>query len=578
MSRGARTIVARELGVRRRALGWLAFWSMVQALPAVLSGLLIGAAIDHFLRADRAAGLGFLGALLIATAIGAVGTRRLFKWLAATIDPVRDALLGAVVEGAVMAATEAGSRPDASAVAGLTLQVQSVRGILTALLRTGRSLVVTLVGVFVGLGVMAPAAAVIVGGPVVVASLLFVLLVPRLAKRFRSALLAGEETARRTGEVLHGARDVIACGTEAWAVATVGDAIREEAARDIALARATSLRRLLVFIGGQVPLAVLLGASPWLLRQRYLTVGELVGTAAYLTGSLIPAFRMLLDVTGTWGLELILTLDRLGQRFALPEPAETGRVPAPVRFDLEVSGLTFAYGPQSVPVVRELTFGVPAGDHLALVGPSGIGKSTVAALLAGLVTPQSGLVRIGGVDLRRIRRTDLRQLLGLIPQEAYVFAGTLRENLTYLAPGASNRHLDDAVAEVGLGPVLDRLGGYQALVGAEGATLSGGEKQLVALTRMYLSPARVVVLDEATSQLDPIAEARAENAFARRDRTTLIVIAHRISSAQRARRILLLDGDLAVLGTHQELVTKSAAYSDLVGHWAGSAPLIKEFR
>ena len=151
----------------------------------------------------------------------------------------------------------------------------------------------------------------------------------------------------------------------------------------------------------------------------------------------------------------------------------------------------------------------------------------------------------------------------LIPQEAYVFAGTLKENLTYLHP-ATKTELDEAAEAIGLAPFVTRLGGYGAAITP--AALSAGERQLIALTRAYLPPARLVILDEATCHLDPAAEEQAEAAFSRRG-GTLIVIAHRISSARRARRILVLDGARPQVGDHSSLLASSAMYADLAGQW-----------
>ena len=153
----------------------------------------------------------------------------------------------------------------------------------------------------------------------------------------------------------------------------------------------------------------------------------------------------------------------------------------------------------------------------------------------------------------------------LIPQQAYVFTGSLYENLLYLCPDGASRSAVDASSEaVGLGPLVRRLGGFDAHV--DPAALSQGERQLIALGRAHLAPAPLVILDEATCHLDPAAEARAERAFALRP-GTLIVVAHRISSARRADRILVLDGLNATCGSHQELLDHSPLYRDLVGRW-----------
>jgi ATP-binding cassette subfamily C protein len=268
-----------------------------------------------------------------------------------------------------------------------------------------------------------------------------------------------------------------------------------------------------------------------------------------------------------------VTLTRIIESTELPEaPPETGRAAPgwalrPQRA-VRLSDVTFAYGPFAEPVIERLDLQVADGEHLAIVGPSGVGKSTLAGLITGLLEPRSGEVRIGALPLRRLDPRDLAASRVLIPQEAYVFAGTLRENLTYLRPDATLGQLDHAVAVLGLRAIVQRLGGYDAQV--ERSALSAGERQLITLARAYLSPARLVVLDEATCHLDPAAEARVEQAFAARA-GTVVVIAHRISSALRAGRILVLDGAEVRAGSHEELLHASALYRDLVGHWQGGA-------
>jgi ATP-binding cassette, subfamily B, bacterial RamB/AmfA len=217
-------------------------------------------------------------------------------------------------------------------------------------------------------------------------------------------------------------------------------------------------------------------------------------------------------------------------------------------------------------VFEDLSLDIPDGDHLAVAGPSGIGKSTLAGLVAGLLRPARGQVLLGGVPVGEVDPQVLARHRVLIPQEAYVFTGSVRDNLAYLNPGAGIGELAGAVAAVGAEPLVKRIGGLGAWLDPQ--SLSSGERQLIALARAYLSPARLVLLDEATCQLDPAAEARAEEAFARRP-GTLIVIAHRVTSALRARRILVLGGSHPELGDHRSLLASSPLYADLIGHWQG---------
>jgi ATP-binding cassette subfamily C protein len=226
--------------------------------------------------------------------------------------------------------------------------------------------------------------------------------------------------------------------------------------------------------------------------------------------------------------------------------------------------VSFAYGPDAAPVIDGLSLTVPDGDHLAVVGPSGIGKSTLSLLATGLLEPGQGTVSLGGVPATEADPS----VRALIPQEAYVFDGTLRENLCYLRPDASDHALGQAVSAVGAGKLAARLGGFEAVV--DPSALSAGERQLVALARAYLSPARLVILDEATCHLDAAAEERAEHAFADRP-GALIVIAHRMTSARRADRILVLDGTRAWLGGHEDLLADCDLYRELHGHWSAAS-------
>jgi ATP-binding cassette subfamily C protein len=180
-------------------------------------------------------------------------------------------------------------------------------------------------------------------------------------------------------------------------------------------------------------------------------------------------------------------------------------------------------------------------------------------------------VRLAGTAVNGLTPAELARLRVLIPQEAYVFSGTVRENLAYLCDRPpADTELSAVAAALGLDELVDRLGGLDA--GVDPAALSAGESQLFALARAHLSPAPLVLLDEATCHLDPAAEARAENAFAGRP-GTLVVIAHRITSARRADRVLLMDGLAVTCGTHRELLAGSGLYRDLVGHWdAGPEP------
>ncbi|MFG1942829.1 ATP-binding cassette domain-containing protein [Nonomuraea sp. NPDC048826] len=570
VSRDGWRLLTGELARRRRALTFLAGWSVVESLPVLLSGIAVAEALDQgFLAGRPLTGLGWLGLLGLAMAVQALATRNTFPWLADIVEPVRDALVRRVVTAALHRAVQEDRTGDGSVVARLGVQTETVRNLVAALLRTLRPTVASLVAALAGLVALAPVVAAITL-PLVALSLgLFAWLTRVLAVRQRELILAGETLAREATGVFEGLRDVVACGAEPVARDTVERAVTAEARAGLAMARTSSVRGVIMAVGGTVPVILILLLAPWLLASGRLTSGELVGAATYLVGSLDPALRSLTGTVATWARQLGVLLHRIAETSPLPAPPARRGHARPDAGDLRVTGLTFAYGPKAEPVIDDLTLTVPAGDHLAIVGASGIGKSTLAALLTGLARPRHGTVRLGGVDLAEINEAHLRRSMALIPQEAYVFTGTLRDNLVYLRPEAEQADLDRAVSALGMRPLVERLGGYDAALGVGGPALSAGERQLIALCRVQLSAATVLVLDEATCHLDPAAEARAEEALAASGRT-LVVIAHRISSACRARRILMLDGTRAQVGTHRDLLTASPAYAGLVGYWQDS--------
>ncbi|MGW0200405.1 ATP-binding cassette domain-containing protein, partial [Nonomuraea sp. NPDC003201] len=331
-------------------------------------------------------------------------------------------------------------------------------------------------------------------------------------------------------------------------------------AGDFTLARVTAARTAALAVGGWLPVVLVLAGTPRLLDGG-LGPGVIAGTLAYVTQSLAPALGGLVQGLGVSGIRLAATLGRIAA--SVPPIGPPRPRIRPSACDVRLSAVTFAYGPHSAPVVDRLDLAIPEGDHLAVVGPSGAGKSTLAALVSGMLRPDTGEALVGGVPADRL---DPAARV-LIPQEAYAFRGTLMENLIALgtpdAPDLAGK-LDEAVAAVGARELVDELGGYEARL--DPAALSAGQRQLIALVRAYLTPAPLVILDEATCHLDPAAEARAETAFARRG-GTLVVVAHRLTSALRARRILLMDGTRVTIGTHDELIRTSPLYADLAGHW-----------
>jgi ATP-binding cassette subfamily C protein len=567
-------MLIRHLRARRPDVAWLAFWSLVQALPIAASGWSLAEATGRFLTGDVVAGLAWLGLLAGTGAAGAFGTRQAYLRAGAIVEPLRDDLVTAVVEGALeRSTTSAAAPPDTRAVARLTHQAEIVRDSCAGLLIVTATFACTAVSAFAGLITLVPATLPYVVPPLLVTGLLLRLMLRPIISRQRAAVLAEEEVAEEASRVASGLRDITACGAEDHVRAGLSARITRAAGTTRSASVTGSARVACLAFGGWLPLLLVLAAAPSMLGHG-VSPGDIVGALTYITGSLRSALYTASAGMGTGLVRLYVTLERIRQTAASPRstsrqeprtPRARATVPAPRRSpagdagEIVLRDVRFAYGPDAVPVIDGLSLRIPRGDHLAVVGPSGIGKSSLAALIAGILSPRAGEVLVGG-EPAASRGRDWRVL---IPQEAYVFAGTLEENLAYYGR-ASRAEMEKAADTVGIVRLISGLGGLSAPVTPQ--ALSAGERQLIALTRAYLSPAPVAILDEATCHLDPAAEQQAEEAFARRG-GTLVIIAHRITSARRAKRILVLDGARARAGGHAELLASSAMYRELAGHW-----------
>jgi ABC-type multidrug transport system fused ATPase/permease subunit len=570
-----RQILVASLRGRASDLRWLATWSAVQAVPTFLFGRLVAWAIDGFLARRVATGFGWISVLGVCALAGAWGTRQANRRLAAVVEPFRDEMVTRAVRGALRRSIVAGGSTDTAGVAQLTRQVEIVREAYASVLMTGQMFVVTALAALLGLVTLVPAALALVLPPLLVALVLFGWVLVRMAKGQQAFIVADERISQAGGKLVAGLRDVVAFGAEGAVHDEIGRSVDSQARATRELARLSAAGTIAVGVGGWLPLILILASASWLL-DRSVTPGAIVGALIYVTEGVQPALETLVSGLGGPGLWLVVPLRRILGIGEFPEalwPTGAGYdrdATTLTSHDLELTGVTFAYGPSAEPVIRDLDLMVPEGDHLAIVGPSGVGKSTLASILAGVLVPQAGEVHFGAVTCRDLDPTTLARNRVLIPQEAYVFLGSLWENLTYLRSDASTAEVDGAVDLLGMRPLLERLGGYRAEV--RPAALSPGEKQLITLVRAYVAATPVVLFDEATCHLDAASEARVEHTFARRG-GTLVVVAHRISSALRARRILVMDGIHIVDGTHEVLLSHSGLYRDLVGHWE-SKPLV----
>jgi ATP-binding cassette subfamily B protein len=300
-----------------------------------------------------------------------------------------------------------------------------------------------------------------------------------------------------------------------------------------------------------------------------MSIGTLVAFTALQSGLFRPLMGLLnVGVSLTSSLALFARIfEYLDLPVEVDDPAEPVAVdPSGVRGQVRFEGVTFSYPGSHVAAVAGVDLDVPAGSTLALVGETGSGKSTLAALAARLYDPTGGRITIDGVDVRDMRLSDLAQIVGIVSQETYLLHTTVRENLRYAKPDATDAEIEAASRAAQVHDVIAALpDGYDTTVGSRGHRFSGGEKQRIAIARTLLRNPRVLVLDEATSALDNETERAVQDAFdvLARGRTT-ITIAHRLSTIRDADQIAVIDnGRVVERGTHDSLLDSDGRYAEL---------------
>jgi ATP-binding cassette subfamily B protein len=331
----------------------------------------------------------------------------------------------------------------------------------------------------------------------------------------------------------------------------------------------------LIEFAGIASSALIVGLGGWLVHRGTVSLGTVVAFVLLLA-SLFDPVQQLSQLYNTLQSAAAALHKLFGIIDAVPDVDESPHsIALPAAGDVVVDSITFSYTGAARPALDNVSLVLEAGTRLALVGPTGAGKSTLAKLMARLYDPQSGSVQFGGVDLRSASMDDLRRRIVVIPQEGFLFDGSVRDNLLIAKPDATEQELLAALDNIGLRERFEALPeGLDTEVRERGSRLSAGERQLVALSRAALIDPAVLVLDEATSNLDPGTEMLVEAALEKlMTGRSVIVVAHRLSTVQRADKIAVVaDARISEIGTHDELIALNGHYALLAATWNKTQP------
>jgi ABC-type multidrug transport system fused ATPase/permease subunit len=486
------------------------------------------------------------------------------------------------------------SQFDARRTGDLVSRVSSDTTLLRAVLTQGAVAMLIIDPVLLGLTVL-----------VIAVSVVTVVL---LSQRIRTASLAAQtkvgDLAASIERAISAVRTVRAANATEREVKVVEKDAEGAWQMGIKVAKVSALVVPIAGIALQVSLLVVLGVGGFRVAAGSITIADLVAFILFLFMMIMPLgqfFGAITSVNSALG-----ALGRIQEIIDLPSEDQFDREIAPLAIvvgaanakvnpqapAISFEDVRFHYAPTALattdaatgeqltapapgapaartPVLRGVSFGAPRGLRTALVGPSGAGKSTILALIERFYDADSGVVRLGGLDIRSLDRTELRSQIGYVEQDAPVLAGSLRDNLTLASPDATDDECIAVLHAVNLGEVLHRdPAGLGAAVGEDGVKLSGGERQRLAIARALLAAPPILLLDESTSSLDGMNEQLMREAIdaVATDRT-LIVIAHRLSTVVDSDQIVVLDhGEVVGTGTHSELVVSTPLYRDLAKH------------
>jgi ATP-binding cassette, subfamily B, bacterial len=372
-------------------------------------------------------------------------------------------------------------------------------------------------------------------------------------------------------ESLHGVRVVVAHNRQRHNVVAHRNVVGEYRDANNYTAHVNAMYGPSTQMLGMLGQALLLAIGGNMVAHGSLSIGALIAFFLYLNRFFQPIQLLVqqynLYQQGQSSIYKLRTL--LEAEPSVNEAADAYELPQ-ITGEITFDDVSFGYNP-AVPVIQDVSLTITPGETVAFVGPTGAGKSTMAKLVTRFYDPTGGRVLIDGNDLRKVTLRSLRDQLGVVPQEPFLFAGSIRDNIAFSRPEATDEEVDQAVQTVGLTELIERLpDGLDTFVHERGQSLASGERQLIALARAFLAQPRVLVLDEATSNLDLQSETKVESALDRLlEGRTAILIAHRLTTAMKADRIVVInDGRVVEIGSHDELVAAQGMYAGMYETWA----------
>ncbi len=555
---------------------WAVALGLLLALVGAAGGLLQPLATKTLV--DRLSSGGTIGTILLAMTVlvllsmvaEAFGAYVLERTAESVVLAARRSLVGRLLR---LRLTEVDRMQPGDLMSRVTSDTTLLRAVSTQAVVSAATGAVTLVAAVV---VMAFLDAVLLGvtlGVVAVVGVAAALVMPKIGQAAERAQAAVGEMSTGLERVFGAFRTVKASGAEEREAARVEAAARRAWRHGVRSAKWEAVLGSADDLAVELAFLAVLAVGGARVASGDMPVSTLIAFLLYLFYLMEPVYKLVEAAShyqeGAAAIARIAQVDRLAtekqdrHRSARPAATKTLRPrPASVRFE-EVS---FRYGTGLPDIHQRVDFEVPGGGMTAFVGPSGAGKSTVFALVERFYEATGGRVLVDGEDVTKWPLSELRSVIGYVEQDAPVLAGTLRENLVFAAPGATDDEIREVLTRTRLDALVERLPhGLDTPVGHRGTKLSGGERQRIAIARALLRRPRLLLLDEATSQLDAVNELALRDVIAETAReTTVLVVAHRLSTVTDADRIVVMDaGKVRAVGTHEELVAEDELYAQL---------------